>query len=115
LERVLAQLVLRMARGAGSAAAHCVVSAKHMHQTGRPEPSGSIGFPPLVDQEREGDAGVVAKRPRVQAISESDRRQHCTFFAEHLLVVTQLRDVLTAEDSPIVAQEHQHRRSAGPQ
>ncbi len=37
-----------------------------------------------------------------------------TFVVESRFVITQLRDVLAAENSAVVTKEYDHRRSAGP-
>ena len=60
----------------------------------------------LVDQEGECDPGLLAERARVLAVAEPDRRQPGARSAEGLLVLAQLRDVLPAEDSTVMPQEH---------
>jgi len=70
-----------------------------------PQPRRSIRQPLLVYQERKSDAGLFAEKPGVVAISQPDRSQVGSFLFESLLVFAQLRDMLAAEDSSIVAKE----------
>ena len=64
----------------------------------------------LVDEQREPNARIVPEQPRVGCVAQSDGRQVGAPLAEVLLVYAQLRDMLAAEDSTIVAQEDYHRR-----
>lgn len=69
---------------------------------------GAIGSSFGIDQEREGDAGLLAKQARVVHIAEADCGQRGSGLLEFALVFAQLRDVLAAEDSTIVAQKNYH-------
>ena len=69
---------------------------------------GAIGSSFGIDQEREGDAGLLAKQARVVHIAEADCGQRGSGLLELALVFAQLRDVLAAEDSTIVAQKNYH-------
>src|SRR5207244_1110192 len=80
-----------------------------------PQPGGAVRPALLVDQEGECDPGLLAERARVLAVAEPDRRQPGARSAEGLLVLAQLRDVLPAEDSTVVAEEDQNRRSGLPE
>ena len=62
----------------------------------------------FVNQEREIDAGLFAKLGSVDAVAEADCSEGGSFAAEGRIVLAQLRDVLTAEDSPVVPQENDH-------
>jgi hypothetical protein len=72
--------------------------------------SGAIGETLLVDQKGESDAGVLAKLLRVGPIAEAYSGQVRAPVSERLLLCAQLRDMLAAEDSTIVAQKDQDRR-----
>jgi len=48
-------------------------------------------------------------------VAKPDGCQLSTSLEKCLFVIAQLRDVLAAEDSAIVAKERDHRRSLGPQ
>ena len=62
-----------------------------------------IGTAFLVDQERERDAGVFTEHARVIAIAEADGGDVRAFGFERFIVFAQLRDVLAAENSTVVA------------
>ena len=47
-------------------------------------------------------------------VPKPDGGQSDTLLKEFLFVIAQLRDVLAAEDSAVVAKEHNHRGPAGP-
>jgi hypothetical protein len=49
------------------------------------------------------------------AVAQSNRSKRGSFVAERLLMFAQLRGVLAAKDSSIVAQKDQHGRLFGPQ
>ncbi len=66
---------------------------------------GSIGCATLVYQEWKRDAGLFTKQTSVVAIPQTDGCQVRARFFELGLMVTQLRDVLTAEDSTEMAEK----------
>ena len=92
-----------------------VVAAEEMKQRGFSQAGGAIRLPLLVDQEREGDAGFLAEEAGILPVTEPDGSETRSLFLEGLLVLAQLRDVLAAEDSAIVAEEDQDRRALSPQ
>src|SRR5260370_41328795 len=92
-----------------------VVAAKQMQQVRGFQFCGSISQPLLVDQQRKRDPGFLAEKPRVLAVPQSDGGQPGSLFLECFLVLAQLRDVFTAENSAVVPQENEHRRTARPQ
>ena len=75
---------------------------------------GAIGLASLIDEERKRDARFFTKQPRVIAVAESHRRKRRTLVAKRLLMFAQLRDVLAAKDSSVVAEKNQHGRSSVP-
>jgi hypothetical protein len=76
---------------------------------------GSVSEPLLVDQQGKGDPGFLAEKTRVPAVPQSHRGQPGSLFLEGFLVLAQLRDVFTTENSAVVPQENEHRRTARPQ
>jgi len=64
-----------------------------------------VGLAVLVDEEGEVDAGFLLEEAGVVLIAHADGGEGGAFFAEGLLVFAQLRDVLAAEDSAVVAEE----------
>jgi len=59
----------------------------------------------LVDQEGEVDAGFLLVVAGEVGATETDGGEGCALFTKGLLVFAQLRDVLAAEDSAVVAKE----------
>src|SRR5690349_11506375 len=92
-----------------------IVRTKQVQQVRLPQTSGAISLAVLVDQQREHDAGFFPELAGVIAIAEPDSRQRRTTFPELALVFTQLRDMLAAENSAIVAEENDHGQVALPQ
>jgi len=74
-----------------------------------------VGFALLIDQEREGDSGFFAECAGVGRITEPNRSQSGSPFQKGGFVRAQLRDVLTAEDSTVVAQENNNCWLAKPE
>ncbi len=117
LKRMLSRFVLAMA-GCPSACSRCgVVAAKQMQQVRGFQSRGSISQPLLVDQQGKRDPRFLAEKSRVLAVPQSDGGQPGpgSLFLEGFLVLAQLRDMLTAENSAIVSQKYDDRRTARPQ
>src|SRR5258707_9035627 len=115
LKRIPPRFVLAMA-GCPRPCSRCgVVAAKQMQQVRGFQFCGSISQPLLVDQQRKRDPGFLAEKPRVLAVPQSDGGQSGALFPEGFLVLAQLRDVLTAENSAVVPQKNKHRGPARPQ
>src|SRR5260370_6035201 len=74
-----------------------------------------MGLAVLGDQQREADVSFFAELAGVIAIAESDGGQACSTFLELALVFAQLRDMLAAENSAVVAEEDDHGRMIFPQ
>ena len=62
----------------------------------------------FVDEQREVDVGFFAKDAGVVSIAETDGCERSTVVLEGLLMLAQLRDVLAAKDSAIVAEKDDH-------
>jgi|SRR6476646_330810 hypothetical protein len=103
---------------AGSlSAASClhVVAAQKVEQGSMLQSYGFVGFALIVDKKRKVDLGLLAEKAGVARVAQSDRGQPRALLLELRLKFAQLRDMLTAEDSAVVAQKDQHRRAALPQ
>ncbi len=72
--------------------------------------SGFVSYTILIDQERKIDSRHFAEEAGVICVSHADCGQTRSDGFEFCLVFAQLRDVLTAEDSPIMAKKHDYRR-----
>jgi hypothetical protein len=105
LERIAAQFALVVAGGAGALAASEIVAAEEVENVCGFEICEFVGFAVLVDQEREIDAGFLLKEAGVVGVAEADGGEGRALFTEGLLVFAQLRDMLAAEDSTVVAKK----------
>ena len=99
----------------GALAGREVVAAQEMEQRSLPELGGAKRLAVVVHEQRERDSGLLAEGAGVARVAETDGGQSRTGPAEFVFVVAQLRDVVTAEDSAVMAQEDDDRRSLGPQ
>ena len=102
LEGIGAELVLVVAGGAGALAAFEIVASEQMENVGGFEIGDFVGLAVLVDEQGEVDAGFLLEDAGVVGVAEADGGEGGVFFAEGLLVLAQLRDVLAAEDSAVV-------------
>ena len=115
LERILAESVLPVSGSQGSLPARRIVATEQVQQRRLPKADGAVGLSLLIDQQREGDADLFTEVARVGPIPEPDGGEARPRVLELRLVFAQLRDVLAAEDSAVVAQKHQYRRAVLPQ
>jgi NAD(P)-dependent dehydrogenase (short-subunit alcohol dehydrogenase family) len=115
LKRVLAQTVLAMPAGLSSFPGNSIVFAQQVQQGSFMQSNGAIRFAFFIDQQREGNSGVFPEMAGVSEVTEADRDKLGPFVRESLLVFAQLRDVLPAEDSPVMAKENNDCRRVGPQ
>jgi hypothetical protein len=72
-------------------------------------------LPVRIDQKGESDSTLFAKNLGVVCVAQANGCQPGAFIAECLFMVAQLRDVLAAEDSSVVAKENDHCRFVGPE
>jgi hypothetical protein len=91
-----------------------IVSSQQVQQICALEFHDIIGLALFINEQREGDARFFTKSAGVDTIAKPHGGQSCAALPEGLLVGAQLRDVLAAEDSAIMAQEDNHRGLAEP-
>src|SRR5712692_8068979 len=115
LEGVSSSSVLPVARGARLLSGSRVVTAENMQERSRPEACRAICLPPLVNQQRESDSGLPAKEARIAPVAQPDGSQARALLLEFPLVRAQLRDVLAAEHSAVMAEEDHNCGSISPQ
>jgi len=106
LKGILPQLMLAIPARARPVAGGFVLAPEQVQQIRVAQTGGAIRLALLVDQQRERNARILPEQARVIRVAKSDGRQVDAPFAESLLVFAQLRDVLAAEDSTVVAQKH---------
>jgi hypothetical protein len=115
LKWILPQLVLMMAGGSSALSCHGVLAAEEMQKVRGLQFHRAISLARFVNQKRKGDACFFAKHSRVIAVAQSNRSTRGSFVLERSFVFAQLRDVLSAKDSAVVAEKNQHGRLSGPQ
>jgi len=115
LQRVFAQAMLFVAGGLSAAAGLHVVPPQKMEQGSVPQFNRFVGFALFVDQEGKLDAGLLAEEFCVVHIAQPDRGQARALPAKLFFKFAQLRDVLAAEDSTVMAKKHYDRGPALPQ
>src|SRR5207247_2258094 len=115
LERMLPEAMLAVSGLPGPGTGDGVVAAEEVEERGAPQAGGAVGQALLVHQQREGDPCLLAEGARVGAVPEPHRGEPRPGRAKLVLVRAQLRDVLAAEDSAVVAQEDEHPRPGLPE
>ena len=115
LEGILAGASLAMPGRASALAGRKVVSAGDVKERTGAEPGGVVGSTTHIDQQRKPDPGLPAKDRGIPQVTQADSGDRCPGLLDGVFVVAQLRDVLAAEDSAVVAQENEQRRTLGPE
>lgn len=115
LKRIPSQFVLVMSGGASAIAALEIVAAKEVEDVGHAQVCDFVGLAPFIDQQGKVDPGFFSKNARVVAVAKADGCKRSAFVAESLLVFAQLRDVLPAKNSAIVAEKNDDGGIALPQ
>jgi hypothetical protein len=114
LERVFAELFLRKPACLRSLPRRRIVFAQQVKDVRFVQFRSLVGLARVIDQQREGDPGIFTEHPGVIHVAQSDRRDPDSAFLKLLLLCAQLRDVLAAEDSTIMAQKRYYRRALFP-
>lgn len=109
LKRVLAQLVLRMPGSACSLARDCIVASQKMKEISRLQLRSAIGLTEFINKKRKRNACLITKLAGIDAVSQTNCGDCRAFIAKSLCVFAQLRGMLAAEDSSIVAQKNDDR------
>lgn len=115
LERILAQAMLPVPGCASSRTRCAVVPPKNVQHVCRLQFSGLVSAAFFIYQQWERDSGFFPEQARIGEIAQADSGQLRTCCFEFILVLAQLRDVLTAEDSSVMTKENYHRRALLPQ
>jgi hypothetical protein len=110
LERVRSDTSLSMSCGLGSRTSQGVVRAEQMKDVGTAQSRFAICFALLVNEQREADAGVLAKHLRVLPVAEANRGNRRSLFLKLFLMCAQLRYMLAAKDSAVVPEKDEHNR-----
>lgn len=92
-----------------------IVFAQKMKQGSVAQPHSLVGFALVVYKKRELDTGFLAEEPGIARIAQSNHGQTRAFLLELGFKFAQLRDVLSAEDSTVMAKKDHHGRPSLPQ
>ena len=114
LKRVFPQAMLAMSSGLGAFAVSGIVLAQKVKQGSFAESNRAVGLAFIIDQQWKSDLRVLAEVPGVRDVAKPHRHQTGAFLTKILFVFAQLRDVLAAENSTVVAKKNNHRRSLRP-
>jgi hypothetical protein len=115
LERIFSQAMLLVSGGLSATSGPHVVSTQQMEQGSVAQAESLIGLALVIDQKRELDAGFFAEEFGVAHIAQANHREMGALPLELFFEFAQLRDMLSAEDSTVVAEEDQHGGAALPQ
>jgi hypothetical protein len=115
LKRVLPQLVLPTTRRYGTCPSLAIVFPEELEHRADTKIDGAVGTAIGVDQQRKCNPRLLAKDARVFHIAEPHSGNTGAFELESLFPFAQLRDMLAAEHSTVMAQKRHHTRRAGPQ
>src|SRR3989442_10349779 len=99
-----------MSAGLGVLAGTGIIAAQQVKQGSLAQLDGTVGFTFFVDEQRECDSGFFAEAARVSSVAQPNGGKPGSLLDELLFVLAQLRDMLPAKDSAIVAQEYHGRR-----
>jgi hypothetical protein len=100
--------MLVVAGGAGAISGYCVVATEKVKNVCALQGGCAIGATVVVDQEGELEASVFAKHAGVICVREADGGKGRAFGFKLVFMFAQLRDVLAAENSAVVAQKHDY-------
>jgi hypothetical protein len=115
LKRIQAELVLTVPCSIGALAASGIIAAKNVQQVSGAEAGDFVGAAFLVNQQRKIDSRFPLKNARVVAVAQADGCEASAFPTKRWLVFAQLRDVLAAKDSSVMAKKHQDGSLSLPQ
>jgi hypothetical protein len=115
LERILSQPMLLVSRSLCAAAGLHIVFAQQVEKGSVAQPNSFICFTFFIDKERKMDTSLLAEEPGISGVTQADDSKMSAFTFELGFKFAQLRDVLSAKDSTVMAKEDHHGRSAFPQ
>jgi hypothetical protein len=114
LKRIRAQAMLPMAGCGRARPGFRVVTSKKMQQVRRLEAGRTIREPIRIYQQRKRDSGLLAKQAGVASVAKTDSGEIGALGPEFIFMVAQLRNMLAAKDSTVMAEEHDNGGSAFP-
>ena len=114
LKWIFSQAVLAHAERFGTLAGASIVSTQQMEQVGFLKAHRFVSLALIINEKREGDAGLLAEMAGITHIPQTNGCQARALLAKLLFKFAQLRNVLTAEDSTVMPEKDNHRRRITP-
>ena len=108
LEGIFAEFVLAMAGGVGAFARNSIVATQQVEQVRAFQLGGAVCGAFGINEKRKCDASLFAEYTRIVKIAHPDGREISPARLDFTLMLAQLRDVLAAKHSAVVAQEYDH-------
>ena len=115
LKRMPPMPMLPVSRGSGPVFGEEIVATKDVKQGCGFQSGRAVGRSLLINQQGEANTGVLSETPGVTGVTQPHRRQTGAGRPKPFFAFAQLRDVLPAEDSPIVPEKDHHFRMIGPE
>jgi hypothetical protein len=115
LKGILAELVLMMSGRPRAISALEIVAAGQVQQICGSQVGDRISPALFVNQQRKSNARFFAENSCIVPVTKSDGGQRRALGQKGLLVFAQLRDVLAAKNSAVVAQKNDNGRLVLPQ
>jgi hypothetical protein len=115
LEGILANLMLPVPSGNGARPRLAILRTENRKNGANPKIDGLVGNTVDINQQRERDASVLTENARIRDVAKADGGNTGALEMKSLFPFAQLRDMLAAKQSPVVAQKRHHTRIAGPQ
>jgi len=114
LQRIFPQAMLLMSCGLGPFPCGQIVFTQKVKEGSLAQSNGLIGLAFFIDEKRELDAGFLAEKFGIAGIAQANRRKTGAFLLELGFKFAQLRDVLSAEDSTVMAEKDYYGRPGLP-
>jgi hypothetical protein len=114
LKRMKSQMVLPVAGRTRLLAALKIIATKNVKQVGDAQVGDGVRLAMFVDKQREVDSRFFLENTSIIAVAKADGREGSPFVEKRLLLFAQLRDVLTAKNSSVVAKKNEDHRLALP-
>lgn len=106
LKGIHPKFVLAMAGRPSAVAALEIVAASHVQQIGGAQFGDGVSLTMFIDEQGKRDSGFFAENPGVIAVAKTDGGDGSALIEKGLLVFAQLRDVLAAKNSAVVAEKN---------
>jgi hypothetical protein len=115
LEWIFAEFVLAVAGGVGTFARNCVIATQQVKQICALQFGCAVCGAFYINQERKRDSSIFPECTGIVKIARSNRREIGAARLDFTLMLAQLRDMLAAEHSAVMAEKNYDGRLRLPQ